>query len=86
MAIAGEAFELLGDRDDVALLEVVRSGLAHESAKTASVPFGILFDEFLAAKALCDQKYLKELKLARERFLSVKRLRDAGFIRERFPP
>jgi hypothetical protein len=58
MAIAGEAFELLGDRDDVALLEVVRAGLAHENAKTASVPFGNLFDEFLAAKALCNPKYL----------------------------
>jgi integrase len=68
MAIAQEAFELLGDRDDVALLEVVRAGLAHENAKTASVPFGNLFDEFLAAKAACNPKYLKELKLARERF------------------
>jgi integrase len=68
MAIAGEAFELLGDRDDVALLEVVRAGLAYENAKTASVPFGNLFDEFLSAKALCNPKYLKELKLARERF------------------
>ena len=68
MAIAGEAFELLGDRDDVALLEVVRAGLAHENAKAASVPFGNLFDEFLAAKALCNPKYLKELNLARERF------------------
>ena len=65
MAIAGEAFELLGDRDDVALLEVVRAGLAHENAKTASVPFGDLFDEFLAAKAACNPKYLKELRLAR---------------------
>jgi hypothetical protein len=70
MAIAGEAFELLGDRDDVALLEVVRAGLAHENAKTASVPFGDLFDEFLAAKAACNPKYLKELRLARARFRS----------------
>jgi hypothetical protein len=53
MAIAAEAFELLGDRDDVRLLEVVRAGLVHENAKTASVPFGNLFDEFLAAKAVC---------------------------------
>lgn len=68
MAIAQEAFELLGDRDDVALLEVVRAGLVHENAKTASVPFGNLFDEFLAAKAACNPKYLKELELARERF------------------
>ena len=44
MAIAAEAFELLGDRDDVALLEIVRAGLAHENAKTASVPFRNLFD------------------------------------------
>ena len=70
MAIAAEAFELLGDRDDVALLEVVRAGLAHENAKTASVPFGDLFDEFLAAKAACNPRYLKELKLARKRFRS----------------
>jgi integrase len=68
MAIAAEAFELLGDRDDVALLEVVRAGLAHENAKTASVPFGNLFDEFLAAKAVRNPKYVKELKLTRERF------------------
>jgi hypothetical protein len=68
LAIAGEVFALLGDRDDVALLEVVRAGLAHEKAKAVSVPFGKLFDEFLAAKALCNPKYLEELKLARERF------------------
>jgi hypothetical protein len=30
MAIAGEAFELLGDRDEVALLEVVRAGGARK--------------------------------------------------------
>jgi hypothetical protein len=68
MAIAAEAFELLGDRDDVALLEIGRAGLAHENAKTASVPFGNLFDEFLAAKAVRNPKYVKELKLTRERF------------------
>jgi integrase len=68
MAIAGEAFELLGDRDDVTLLELVRVGLEHEKAKAASVPFGDLFDEFLAVKAMCNPKYIKELKLARERF------------------
>jgi hypothetical protein len=68
MAIAGEAFELLGDRDDVTLLELVRAGLEHEKAKAASVPFGNLFDEFLEAKALCNPKYLKELKLARSSY------------------
>ncbi len=62
MAIAGEAFELLGDQDDVALLEVVRAGLAHENARAVSVPFGNLFDEFLPAKALRNSKYLKEAK------------------------
>jgi hypothetical protein len=28
MAIAAEAFELLGDRDDVALLEILRAGFS----------------------------------------------------------
>src|SRR4029077_2285193 len=32
------------------------------------VPFGNLFDEFLAAKAVCNPKYIRELKLARQRF------------------
>jgi hypothetical protein len=52
----------------VALLEIVRADLAHEKAKTATVPFGNLFDEFLATKAVRNPKYVKELKLTRERF------------------
>ena len=41
---------------------------AHENAKTATVPFGNLLDEFLAAKAVCSPRYLRELKHTRERF------------------
>jgi hypothetical protein len=67
--------------------------LAHEKAKAVSVPFGKLFDEFLVAKALCNPKYLKELKLARERFRASDKILAADVqpkalskILDRMPP
>ena len=67
IAEAAEAYNLL-EGTGLRLLDVVRTGMAIHKARTASVPFLDLFNQFLDAKAACDPQYLKELRLTRDRF------------------
>jgi integrase len=64
---AAEAFNLL-EGTGLKLLDVVRSGLLTHKARTESVSFLNLFDQFIEAKAGRDPKYLKELRQTRDRF------------------
>src|SRR6266436_374373 len=66
--IAVEAFSLLGGRPDVALLEIIRAGLASELERTASGPWSTLVDEFLTTKQSRSPKHRRNLRYTRERF------------------
>jgi integrase len=68
ISIAAEAFRMLGDRPDVALLEVVQVGLAHEQRRKASVPWSTLITEFLATKQNRSVKHRKSLRLTQRKF------------------
>lgn len=70
IAEAAEAYKLL-DPLNVKLLDAVREYVETHKARVASVPFGQLFDLFLAAKAGRSRKYLEQLKWARERFSAL---------------
>lgn len=67
IAEAAEAYNLL-EGTGLRLLDVVRSGMATHKARTESVPFLDLFNQFLEAKSARDPQYLKELRLTRDRF------------------
>ena len=68
MTIAAEAFELIGDRPDVALLELVRTALGIEARQSASVPWATLIDEFLETKQTRSPKHRRNLRYTREGF------------------
>jgi integrase len=68
MTIAAEAFELIGDRPDVALLELVRTALVIEARQSASVPWATLIDEFLETKQTRSPKHRRNLRYTRGRF------------------
>ena len=68
MTIAAEAFGQLGDRPDVALLELLRTGLAHEQKRKASVPWATLMEEFLSSKQTRSPKHRRNLRYTQERF------------------
>jgi integrase len=67
IAEANEAYNLL-EGTGLSLLDLVRTGMAMHKARTESVPFLDLFNQFLDAKAARDPQYLKELRLTRDRF------------------
>jgi integrase len=67
IAEASEAYKLLAGID-VSLIDAVKSYLASYKQRTASVPFLELFNEFLAAKADRNARYLTELRITRDRF------------------
>jgi integrase len=71
MTIAREAFLLLGDRPDVALLEALRDALTIEQKRNESVPWSILVDEFIALKQTRSDKHRRNLRYTRERFSSL---------------
>jgi hypothetical protein len=61
IAEAHEAYNLL-EGTGPSLLDIVRTGMAMHKARTESVPFLDLFNQFLDAKAARDAQYLKELR------------------------
>jgi len=67
IAEAAEACNLLEDVN-ISLLSAVRSSLQAREARTASVTFLILFNQFLDAKVDRNPEYLRELRITRDRF------------------
>jgi integrase len=67
IAEASEAYKLL-DPLNIALLDAVRGYLSAHKARTASVPYLELFDQFLEAKQDRNPAYLRELRITRDRF------------------
>jgi len=67
IAEAAEAYNLL-EGTGLRLLDVVRTGLVMHKARSESIPFLDLFNQYLDAKAARDPEYLKELRLTRDRF------------------
>lgn len=67
IAEAAEAYNLL-DGINVSLLSAVRSFLDSHKQRTASVTFLALFNQFLEAKSDRNEKYLRELRITRNRF------------------
>jgi integrase len=70
IAEASEAYNIL-DGVNVSLLTVVRKFMQEQKARTASVTFVALFDQYIVAKSDKSPKYLVELKNARNRFPSL---------------
>lgn len=67
IAEASEAYKLL-DPLDIALLDAVRGYLSAHKARTASVPYLELFNQFLEVKQDRNPAYLRELRIIRDRF------------------
>ena len=67
IAEAAEAYNLL-EEVNISLLSAVRSFLQAHKARTASVTFLVLFNQFLDAKVDRNPEYLKELRITRDRF------------------
>lgn len=67
LADAIRAFKLLDDHT-VTLSDVVTEWLKIHKDRNSSVPFLELFDQFMAAKRDRNPKYLKELRLTRDRW------------------
>jgi integrase len=67
IAEAAEAYNLL-ESSQLSLLDAVRAGLKVHYARTASMPFGELFNRFIEAKAHRSIEYRKELGWTRDRF------------------
>lgn len=70
IAKASEAYKLL-DPHSIDLLDAVRGYLAAHKARTASVPYLELFNQFLEAKKDRNPEYLRELRITRDRFPSM---------------
>jgi integrase len=68
---AARCFELLEDFPDLSLEAVVRTGLDIYKQRNASLPFGKLFDQFIESKKHRSQKYLIQLRWAKERLQSL---------------
>jgi integrase len=67
IAKAAEAYNLL-QNSGLGLLDVVRNGLSVHRARTSSIPFKELFDQFILAKAHRSKEYQRELGWTRDRF------------------
>jgi integrase len=67
IAEASEAYKLL-DPLNIALIDAVRGYLTAHKARTASVPYIELFNQFLEAKQDRTPAYLRELAITRDRF------------------
>lgn len=67
IAEAAEAYNLL-EPSGLRLLDAVRSALALHQMRTASIPFGELFTQFIEAKVHRSLEYQKELGWTRDRF------------------
>jgi hypothetical protein len=66
--LAAEGFTLLAGRPDVALLELIRAGLAQEQKRAASVPWSKLVDEFLATKQGRSPNHQRNLRYTKAHF------------------
>jgi integrase len=67
IAEASEAYKLLNETS-FSLLDAVRGFLAIQEARSASISFLSLFDQFLEAKKDRNLQYLRELRVTRDRF------------------
>jgi integrase len=67
IAEASEAYKLL-DPLNVSLMDAVRGYLVSYRARTASVPYLELFNQFLEAKQDRNLEYQRELRITRDRF------------------
>jgi integrase len=63
---ASEAYKLL-DPHQIGLLDAVRGFLDGHKQRTASIPFGQLFDLFIEAKTRKSQRYRDQLRWAKDR-------------------
>jgi integrase len=70
IAEAREAYKLL-DPLNIDLLTAVRGYLTTHQARTASVPYLELFNQFLDAKQDRTSAYLRELRITRDRFPAI---------------
>src|SRR5258708_8017207 len=70
IAEAAEAYKLL-DPHHLGLLDVVREYLETHKQRTASIPFGKLFDLYLEAKDKRTEKYKTQLRWAKDRFSGI---------------
>jgi integrase len=70
IAEASEAYKLL-DPHHLGLLDVVREYLEDHKQRSASIPFGQLFDLYLEAKAKRSEKYKTQLRWAKDRFSTL---------------
>jgi len=71
IAEAAEAYKLLAP-SGIGILEAVRAFLEAHQQRTASVTFLELFNQFLEAKSDRNPEYLRELRITRDRFPSLK--------------
>ena len=65
-AIAAKAFQLIGERSDVALLELIRIGLAAEQRATRAYPGSKIIDEFIVTKQAQNSKHCYNLCYTRK--------------------
>jgi integrase len=70
IAEAAEAYKLL-DPHRLGLLDVVREYLEDHKQRSASVPFGQLFDLYLEAKSKRSEKYKTQLRWLKNRLVSL---------------
>lgn len=70
IAEASEAYKLL-DPLNVGLLDAVRSFVETHRVRSASIPFGQLFDLFLEAKAKRSEKYKVQLRWAKDSLAAI---------------
>jgi len=68
---AAQAFELLKEYPQVSLKDAVRAHLETLAARAKSIPFGELFELYLAAKSAKSPAYLCQLRNTRDRFKSL---------------
>ena len=67
---AAEAYKLL-DPHQIGLLDAIRAFLDDHRQRTASIPFGQLFDLFIEAKARRSRRYRDQLRWAKERMVPL---------------
>jgi hypothetical protein len=76
---ASEAYKLIDahtekTHDECTLYGIVRQYIAQHQARNQSVTLDELFDQYLAAKAHLNPKYIRQLRHCRSKFVSVRKV------------
>ena len=74
IAEAAEAYQLLKEAGVESLVSAVRQHIAWRKKQSASIPFGELFENFLAAKAARSPKYIGQLRWAKNQLVPIHRV------------